>query len=168
MPPSRGSSQPRDWTQVSCIAGRFFTIWATREALQCTESVHKRYPLKLSSSSPLWLGQGPWKAELYYPNSVSFSKAVVLKLQHAAESTRGLVTTQVRIASRNDGGITSSRLATALGDVVFVDSMTANELSSPVTASLLPAQRLPLTHAFTLQPVLYCSFHSPEVCEPSN
>ena len=25
---SRGSSQPRDWTQVSCIAGRFFTSWA--------------------------------------------------------------------------------------------------------------------------------------------
>ena len=29
---SRGSSRPRDWTQVSCIAGRCFTIWATREA----------------------------------------------------------------------------------------------------------------------------------------
>ena len=29
---SRGSSQPRDWTQLSCIAGRFFTDWATREA----------------------------------------------------------------------------------------------------------------------------------------
>ena len=29
----RGSSQTGDWTQVSCIAGRFFTIWATREAL---------------------------------------------------------------------------------------------------------------------------------------
>ena len=29
---SRGSSQPRDQTQVSCIAGRFFTSWATREA----------------------------------------------------------------------------------------------------------------------------------------
>ena len=28
---SRGSSQPSDWTQVSCIAGRFFTNWATRE-----------------------------------------------------------------------------------------------------------------------------------------
>ena len=25
---SRGSSQPRDWTQVSCIPGRFFTNWA--------------------------------------------------------------------------------------------------------------------------------------------
>jgi len=30
-PFSRGSSWPRDWTQVSCIAGRFFTTWATRE-----------------------------------------------------------------------------------------------------------------------------------------
>ena len=30
--PSRGSSQPRDQTGVSCIAGGFFTIWATREA----------------------------------------------------------------------------------------------------------------------------------------
>ena len=29
---SRGTYQPRDQTQVSCIAGRFFTIWATREA----------------------------------------------------------------------------------------------------------------------------------------
>ena len=29
---SRGSSLPRDRTQVSCIAGRCFTIWATREA----------------------------------------------------------------------------------------------------------------------------------------
>ena len=29
---SRGSSQARDWTQVPCIADRFFTSWATREA----------------------------------------------------------------------------------------------------------------------------------------
>ena len=32
FPFSRGSSQPRDRTQVSHIAGRFFTSWATREA----------------------------------------------------------------------------------------------------------------------------------------
>ena len=32
FPFSRGSSQPRDQTQVSCIAGRFFTSWPTREA----------------------------------------------------------------------------------------------------------------------------------------
>ena len=33
MTSSRGPSQPRDWTQVSCNAGRFFASWATREAL---------------------------------------------------------------------------------------------------------------------------------------
>ena len=27
----RGSFQPRDQTNVSCIAGRFFTVWATRK-----------------------------------------------------------------------------------------------------------------------------------------
>ena len=31
IPFSSGSSWPRDWTRVSCIAGRFFTAWATRE-----------------------------------------------------------------------------------------------------------------------------------------
>ena len=33
FPFSRGSSQPRDRTQISHIAGRFFTSWATREAI---------------------------------------------------------------------------------------------------------------------------------------
>ena len=30
---SRGSSQPRNQIQVFCIAGRFLTVWATREAI---------------------------------------------------------------------------------------------------------------------------------------
>ena len=34
IPFSRGSSWFRDWTCISCTAGRFFTIWATREALR--------------------------------------------------------------------------------------------------------------------------------------
>ena len=32
MPSSRGSAQPRDQSQISRTAGRFFTNWATREA----------------------------------------------------------------------------------------------------------------------------------------
>ena len=32
IPFSKGPSQPRDQTRVSCIAGRCFTIWAPREA----------------------------------------------------------------------------------------------------------------------------------------
>ena len=31
---SRGSSQSRDGTQVSCIGGRRFNLWATREAIK--------------------------------------------------------------------------------------------------------------------------------------
>ena len=51
IPFSRGSSQPRDWTQVSCIAGRFFTIWATREALYAFRKVK----VKVVQSCPtLW------------------------------------------------------------------------------------------------------------------
>ena len=37
MPSSRGSSQPRDRTQVSGIEGGFLSVWATREAKQPLE-----------------------------------------------------------------------------------------------------------------------------------
>ena len=32
MPSSRGSSQPRNWSQISCVTSRFFPLWATKEA----------------------------------------------------------------------------------------------------------------------------------------
>ena len=35
---SRGSSQPRDWTQVSHSAGRCFTVWATSWTIKKVES----------------------------------------------------------------------------------------------------------------------------------
>ena len=44
FPFSRGSSQPRDWTQFSHMAGRFFTSWAAREA-----EIHPR-----SDTIPEW------------------------------------------------------------------------------------------------------------------
>ena len=42
IPSSRGSSKPRDRTWVSCIAGRFFTIWFTWEA-HYVESIYQTY-----------------------------------------------------------------------------------------------------------------------------
>ena len=36
FPFSRGSSQPRDRTHVTCIAGGFFTSWATKASPRCT------------------------------------------------------------------------------------------------------------------------------------
>ena len=38
---SRGSSRPRDQTQVSCIVGRCFTVWTTREVLKCHLNLKK-------------------------------------------------------------------------------------------------------------------------------
>ena len=39
-PFSRGSSWPRNQTGVSCIAGRFFTNWAIKEAHSCYIKIH--------------------------------------------------------------------------------------------------------------------------------
>ena len=55
MSPSRGSSQPRDRTQVSHIAGGFFTVWATREAL-----LSPCFCLFLIAMLGLAHGKSPW------------------------------------------------------------------------------------------------------------
>ena len=55
FPFSRGSSQPRDRTQVSHIAGGFFTSWATREA------PYTRYAcMHVKSLSRVQLLATPW------------------------------------------------------------------------------------------------------------
>ena len=60
-PFSSRSSQPRNWTGVSCISGIFFTSWATREALASNYS--KDY--KVSHWSFLGLGQDLRKIHFY-------------------------------------------------------------------------------------------------------
>ena len=66
VPFSRGSSQPRDQTQVSHIAGRFFTSWATRE-MQLTPmfllNVNHMQTLK-----KLWV-----KRDMIFQNWIAFS-----------------------------------------------------------------------------------------------
>ena len=47
MPSSKGHPQPRDWTQVPCIAGGIFTIWATRESGVASVKFLVRTPLYL-------------------------------------------------------------------------------------------------------------------------
>ena len=42
---SRGFSQPRDRTQVSCTAGGFFTLWVIREAPRRQSDLDKREEL---------------------------------------------------------------------------------------------------------------------------
>ena len=58
IPFSRGSSQPRNQTQVSDIAGGFFTIWASKEAegkLSAKEQMLLNCGVGEDSSESLWL-----------------------------------------------------------------------------------------------------------------
>ena len=62
---SRGSSWPRDQTQVSHIVGRFFVIWATREAwFQVPFSEHERRVLGSCDYSHPLSSLGNWFQEL--------------------------------------------------------------------------------------------------------
>ena len=58
-PFSRGSSQPRDCTQVSCIAGRFLIIQASREALGTPRKrefcLQVAFELNTTTSTLLWI-----------------------------------------------------------------------------------------------------------------
>ena len=73
---SRGSSWPRDQTQVSCIEGWFLTIWATRKAL-C-------YTISSVQLSRVQLFATPWiaarQASLSITNSWSLLKLISIEL----------------------------------------------------------------------------------------
>ena len=62
-PFSRRSSQPRNWTGVSCIAGGFFTNWAMREAQKA-----RKIPTFLQGNSPGSVPKGQMYSceKLYY------------------------------------------------------------------------------------------------------
>ena len=62
FPFCRGSSQPRDWTQVSGIAGTFFTSWAIREVHGWVKSL-----------SRVRLFATPWIVAYQAPPSMGFS-----------------------------------------------------------------------------------------------
>ena len=66
---SRRSSWPRDWTRVSCIVGRRFTVWATGKSFYWKATImdiilQKVYSVfvNLISESTLWKGVWPFKA----------------------------------------------------------------------------------------------------------
>ena len=63
FPFCRRSSQPRDWTQVSGIAGRFFTSWAIREIHEWVKSL-----------SRVRLFVTPWTVAYQAPPSMGFSR----------------------------------------------------------------------------------------------
>ena len=81
MPSSRESSQPRDQTQVSRVAGRFFTIWATIPQLKSAFILILGHRFLSSSTAVVsdglsskrlcagWLFAGSLANVLYWPAS---------------------------------------------------------------------------------------------------
>ena len=75
---SRSSSQPRDRTRVSCIAGRFFTVWATSKAYDLIIPLLGIFPLpKLKVFE---------SCDIYIPISALFTMAKRWK-QHKCPQT---------------------------------------------------------------------------------
>ena len=105
MPLSRGSFQSRDWSQVSRIAGRFFTIWATREtpALPIFHKWSLRY-------MRMWL----WNLETV--KDTGWSERMYFSFLSAGSSTclRRLIRERGKFICVSQGGLTGRKNLGAL------------------------------------------------------
>ena len=110
MPSSRGSSQPREWTQVSCITGGFFTIWATREAQESQSGKPMSSP---EDSLPSELSEKPKNTEV---GSLSLLQGIFL----TQESNRGLLhCRQILYQLSNQGSPAQGRLGKISGTITL-------------------------------------------------
>ena len=70
IPFFRESSWPRDWTYASCIAGGFFTIWATRETLRKCDACMYMLEKAMAPHSSTLAWKIPWMEEPGGPQSM--------------------------------------------------------------------------------------------------
>ena len=77
FPSPRGPFQPRDQTRVSCIAGGFFTDWATREVLCLPLMILLFHLFVVQSLSHVWLFATPWTAVCQASLSFTISWSLV-------------------------------------------------------------------------------------------
>ena len=84
-PFSRGSSQLRDGTQVPCIAGGFFTSWATGEALYHSHHLlmAARLHAVLGDSCVLspWASMPPWEGREWYSQLLNHSRSWAMMIK---------------------------------------------------------------------------------------
>ena len=112
IPFSRGSSWPRDWTQVYCIAGRHSTHWASREALK-DMLITQKLKENTSFGSQDGMGEGLWCnlkrfpflwEYWYFENVIDVVKGLFVKNSQMFQLTKLKYLTQQR-ASRYAGHI---------------------------------------------------------------
>ena len=85
---SRGSSRPRDRTQVSCIAGRFLTNWAMREAHRRAYVWFKKQNKNKQVLNHVQLFATLWTVACQSPLSMGFFQGRILEWV-AISSSRG-------------------------------------------------------------------------------
>ena len=83
----QGIFPTRDWTQVFCIAGGFFTSWATREAHRCESRTIKKAKCQRIDAFELWC----WRRLLRVPWSAGRSNQSILKKINTKYSLAGLL-----------------------------------------------------------------------------
>ena len=88
IPFSRRSSQPRDLTQVSCTADRFFAIWATREAHAMIKSL-------CCGENPMSNTEGAWLRQDYLKMGAQNTESQVSELE-AGETKYGIALRNTR------------------------------------------------------------------------
>ena len=91
---SWGSSQPKDRTQACCIAGRPFTVWATREVRQPRQHIKKQRHY-FANKGPSSQGYGfssdhVWTWELDYKTKLSAEELMLLKCGVGEDSWESL------------------------------------------------------------------------------
>ena len=86
IPFSRGSSRPKDWTWVSCITDRFFTIWATRKSFSCVRlfvtpwTIACQAPLSMDFSRQECWSVKPFSSPAFLPNPGNESRSSALQV----------------------------------------------------------------------------------------
>ena len=80
LPFPRGSSRPRDRTRVSCIGGRCFNLWATREAPTTYKVVSK---WSIVRKAVLWVVNKLTYTSVQFSCSVVYDSLQPHGLQHA-------------------------------------------------------------------------------------
>ena len=100
IPFSRRSSQPRDQTWVSCIADRFFTIWATREALFLMTEKYST-PVRTRHGTTDWfhVGKGAHQGCILSPCLFNLYAEYIMQNVRLNEAQAGIKTVRSNISN---------------------------------------------------------------------
>ena len=123
----RGSSWPRDRTHVSCIAGRFFTIWEYTYTYSCLTSLYgrnqhnmvKQLTVSQFSHSVVSNSATPWTAARQASLSITNSQSLLKFMSIESEIPSNITDDAENAALDMPAYLESSAVATGIEKVSF-------------------------------------------------